>query len=113
MCFFADVNTILRPVPSPHLERVTFNFSQDIRLADLAGPETAKGWINADDVLYDLSTRWPRRRLLLVIKGKFDPTSPIDDLVGTMRSLLPRFMDVGLVDTEVSTDDSRWPGHGI
>jgi len=113
VCFFADVHTILRPVPSPHLEKVTFNFSQGIRLADLEGPETTKAWINADDVLYDLSTRWPRRRLLLVIKGKFDSTSPIEDLAGTMRSLLPMFMDVGSVDTEVSTDIVGWPEYGI
>lgn len=113
VCFFADVHTILRPIPSPHLERVTFNFSQHIRQADLEGPETAETWANADDVLYDLSTRWPQRRLLLVIKGKFDSTSPVEDLVGTMRSLLPRFMDVGMVETEISTDVARWPEHGI
>lgn len=113
VCFFADVHTILRPVPSPRLERVTFHFLQDIRQADLEGPETASTWLNADDVLYDLSTRWPRRKLLLVIKGKFDSTSPIENLVGTMRSLLPRFMDVGMVETETSTEIGRWPEHGI
>jgi hypothetical protein len=113
VCFFADVHTILRPVPSPHLERVTFNFSQNIRQADLEGPETAKTWINADDVLYDLSTRQPQRRLLLVIKGKFDSSSPIKNLAGTMKSLLPRFMDVGMAETEISTDVARWPEHGI
>ena len=113
MCFFADVHTVLWPVPSPHLERVTFRFLQAIRLADLAGAETVNAWRNADDVLYDLSARLPQRRLLLVIKGKFDSTSPIEDLVGTMRSLLPRFMDVGMVETEVSTDIARWPEHSI
>ena len=50
---------------------------------------------------------------MLVIKGKFDPTSPIDDLVGTMGSLLPKFIDVGVVETEVSTDIAQWPEHGI
>ena len=113
LCFFADVHTILRPVPSPHLERVTFDFSQDVQRADLEGPEAVTTWVNADEVLYELSTRWPLRRLLLVIKGKFDPTSPIEDLVGTMRSLLPRFMDAGMVKTEISTGTARWPEHGI
>jgi len=113
VCFFADVHTILRPIPSPYLERVTFNFSQDIRRADLEGSETHKTWVNADDVLYDLSTRWPWRRLLLVIKGKFDSTSPIEDVVGTMRGLLPRFIDVGVVETEISTDVAQWPERGI
>lgn len=104
---------MLRQVPSPHLERVTFNFSQSIRRADLEEPETAKTWANADEVLYELSARWPERRLLLVIKGKFDPSSPIDDLAEMMGSLLPRFMDVGAVGTEVSTDITQWPEHGI
>jgi len=113
VCFFADVHTVLRPIPSPHLERVTFSFSQNIRKADFEGPETAKTWINADDVLYDLSTRRPQRRLSLVIKGKFDPTSSIENLVGTMKSLLPKFMDVGMVEIEISTDVVRWPEHGI
>ena len=113
LCFFADVHTILRPVPSPHLERVTFTFSQDIRRADLEGPETVRTWINADEVLYDLSTRLPQHRLVLVIKGKFDSTSPIKDLGGTMKGILPRFMDVGMVETEISTDIARWPEHGI
>lgn len=113
VCFFADVHTVLRPVPSLYLERVTFNFSQDIRRADLEGSEAAKTWMNADDVLYDLSTRWAQPRLLLVIKGKFDSSSPIEDLAGTMRGLLPRFMDVGMVETEISTDVARWPEHGI
>jgi hypothetical protein len=53
-----------------------------------------------------------QRRLLLVIKGKFDPTSAIEDLAGTMRNLLPRFMDIGVVGTELSTDIARWPEHG-
>ncbi|KAF9648878.1 hypothetical protein BDM02DRAFT_2041445 [Thelephora ganbajun] len=110
-CFFADVHTILRPVPSPHLERVTFNFLQKIRQADFEGPGAADTWMNADDVLYDLSTRRPERRLLLVIKGVFDSTPPIDDLVGTMTSLLPRFMDIGMVETEASADVAQWPEH--
>lgn len=113
VCFFADVHTVLRPVPSPHLERVTFTFSQNIRQADLEGQETARTWVNADDVLYDLSTRQPQRKLLLVIKGKFDSASPIENLVGTMKNLLPRFMDVGMVETEISTDVVRWLEHGI
>lgn len=99
-CFFADIHTILRPIPSPYLERVTFNFSKTILRSDLEEPETTVVWVNADDVLYDLSTRWPQRRLLLVIKGKFDPNSPIEDLVGTMNGLLPRFMEYGSVETE-------------
>lgn len=113
VCFFADVHTVLQPIPSPHLERVTFNFSQNIRQADLEGPETAKTWTNADEVLYDLSARQPQRKLLLVIKGKFDSTSPIENLVEMMKSLLPRFMDVGMVETEISKDFARWPEHGI
>lgn len=112
-CFFADVHTVLRPVPSPHLEKVTFNFSQNILRADLEKPGTVETWINADDVLYELSTRWPQRKLLLVIKGKFDPKSPIKDLAGTMSNLLPKFMDVGMVGTEVSVDTPRWPEHGM
>lgn len=112
-CFFADVHTILRPVPSPYLERVTFCFLQNIRRADWEGPETAETWINADDVLYELSTRWPQRGLLLVIKGKFETTPPNEDLIGTMRRLLPRFMDVGTVETEISTDIAQWPEHGL
>lgn len=70
-------------------------------------------WINADDVLYDLTTRWPQRRLLLVIKGKFDPNSPIEDLAGTMSNLLPRFTNVGMIETEDSTDVVRWLENGI
>jgi len=113
VCFFADVHTILRPVPSPHLERVTFKFLQDIRRADLEGSEAVNTWKNADEVLYDLCTRWPRRRLLLVIKGRFDSASPIEDLSGTMRCILPRFTEVGMVGTETSTDIAQWPEHGI
>lgn len=112
-CFFADVHTILRPVPSPHLEKVTFNFSQNIARTDLEEPETVGAWAHADEVLYDLSIRWQQRKLLLVIKGKFDLNSPIEDLDCTMSSLLPRFMDNGRVETEVSTDISRRPEHGL
>jgi hypothetical protein len=111
--FFADVHTVLRPVPSPHLERVTFNFSKNIKHTDLTEPETVNTWANADAVLYDISTRLSQRRLLLVIKGKFDPTSAIEDLAGTMGNLLPRFMDIGIVETEFSTDIVQWPEHGI
>ena len=112
-CFFADVHTILRPVPSTHLEKVIFNFSNNIRQADLEEPEAVNTWRDADDVLYDLSTRLPQRRLVLVIKGRFDSTSPVEDLGGTMRDLLPRFMEVGMVETEISTEVARWPEHGI
>lgn len=113
--FFADVHTVLRPVASPHFERITFNFFKVIKRADLEGPETVATWANADEVLYDLSTRRSQqaRRLLLVVKGKFDPTSPIEDLAGTMRSLLPRFMDVGVVETEDSVDIFPWPRYGM
>ena len=111
--FFADVHTVLRPIPSSFLEKVTFNFSKTILRGDLEGPETADAWMNADEVLHDLSTRLPERKLLLVIKGKFDSNSPIEDLVGTMSNLLPRFMEVGMVQTEVSTDAARSPEHGI
>ena len=100
-------------VLSPHLKRVTFSSLQAIQLVDLAGAETAKVWRNADDILYNLSTRWPWCRLLLVIKGKFDSTSPIENLVETMRNLLPRFMDIGTVETKVSTDIAWWPEHSI
>lgn len=111
--FFADVHTILRPIPSSYLERVTFSFSKTILRADLEERETAETWKDADDVLYDLSMRWPERELLLVIKGTFDSTSPIEDLVGTMNRLLPKFMEVGIVKLEVSTDVARWPDHGM
>ena len=104
-CFFADVHTVLRPIPSPYLERVTFRFSKTILGADLEEPGVTGAWADADEVLYDLSMRWPQRRLLLVIKGKFDSTCPIEDLFGTMSRLLPKFMDIGMVETEESTDD--------
>jgi len=45
-----------------------------------------------------------------VIKGKFDSASPTEDLAMTMISLLPRFTDVGIVETEDSTDA---PEHGM
>jgi hypothetical protein len=112
-CFFADVHTVLRPVPSPHLEKVTFNFLEKIRQASFEGPEAANTWENTDEVLYNLSMRWPPRKLLLVIKGKFDSTPPIGDLAGMMKGLLPRFMDVGIVETEVSADIAQWPEHVI
>lgn len=110
--FLADVHTVLRPIPSPHLERVTFNFSKAILRKDLEEPETAEGWVSADEVLHDLSTRRPHCRLLLVIKGNFDSDSPIEDLVGTMSNILPRFMDVGVVETEGSAD-APLPEHEI